>query len=77
MYTGIFIDSPRVPRSILAQSLLLPGLLRYGDLFMDRDVVWYGVDFEEVVQHDHQHGGAAEEEREGVELGVGDHGCVC
>ena len=33
-----------------------------------------GVDFQEVVQDDHQHGGAAEEDGEGVEGGVGDHG---
>lgn len=35
-----------------------------------------GVDFEEVVQHDQQHGGAAEEERKRVELGVCYH-CFC
>ena len=35
----------------------------------------FGVDFEEVVEDDQQHGGAAEEDGEGVELGVGDHGC--
>ena len=41
------------------------------------DVVVDCVDFKEVVQHDHQHGGAAEEEGERVELRVGDHfGCV-
>lgn len=35
----------------------------------------FGVDFEEVVENDQEHGGAAEEDGEGVELGVGDHGC--
>jgi hypothetical protein len=28
-----------------------------------------------VVEDDQEHGGAAEEDGEGVELGVGDHGC--
>lgn len=35
----------------------------------------FGVDFEEVVEDDQQHSGAAEEHGKGVELGVGDHGC--
>ena len=30
----------------------------------------FGVDFEEVVEDDQQHGGAAEEDGQGVELGV-------
>jgi hypothetical protein len=35
----------------------------------------FGIDFKEVVEDDQEHGGAAEEDGEGVELGVGDHGC--
>lgn len=35
----------------------------------------FGIDFEEVVEDDQEHGSAAEEDGEGVELGVGDHGC--
>jgi len=35
----------------------------------------FGVDFEEVVEDDQEHGSATEEDGEGVELGVGDHGC--
>ena len=35
----------------------------------------FGVNFEEVVEDDQEHGGATEEDGEGVELGVGDHGC--
>ena len=35
----------------------------------------FGVDFEEVVENDQEYCGAAEEDGEGVELGVGDHGC--
>jgi len=38
-----------------------------------RFVLVNGVHLEEVVQHDEEHGGAAEEEGERVELGVGDH----
>lgn len=34
-----------------------------------------GVDLEEMVEDDHEHGGAAEEDGERVELRVGDHGC--
>jgi len=37
----------------------------------------FGVDFEEVVEDDQEHGGAAEEDGEGVELSVRDHGCCC
>lgn len=33
------------------------------------------VDLEEVIEHDEQHGSAAEEDGEGVEGGVGDHCC--
>lgn len=35
--------------------------------------VVFGVDFEEVVQHDHHHGAGAEEDGETVEVVVGDH----
>lgn len=35
----------------------------------------FGVDFEEVVENDHEDGCAAEEDGEGVEGGVGDHCC--
>lgn len=37
------------------------------------DVVVEGVDFEEVVEDDHEHGAGAEEEGETVEVVVGDH----
>ena len=33
------------------------------------------VDFQEMVEHNQEHGGAAEEDGEGVKLGVGDHFC--
>ena len=35
----------------------------------------FGVDFEEVVEDDQKDRSAAEEDGEGVELCVGDHGC--
>ena len=37
------------------------------------DVVVLGVDLEEVVEDDHEHGAGAEEEGETVEVVVGDH----
>lgn len=43
-------------------------------LCLGRYVVVFGIDFEEVVENDKEHGQRSKEDSEGVEVVVGDHG---